>query len=251
MLATGNHNKLREFRSILAPHEVLLMPAGLELPPEGETSFEENARGKARALMAAMTGRAAAGQDPSAAAALAAQKDPGAALTAHDDPAAAAATYHDPGAALAAHDDPVDFFIADDSGLEVQGLDWAPGVTSARYAGEGASDEDNYRKLLLQLEGKGFPERRARFVCVVVGVAPDGHEVVARGEWSGTIGASPHGDGGFGYDPVFLPEGSDLTVAQLPQARKDQASHRALAGRALLELLEKESPHARGQEPAR
>jgi len=230
MLATGNHNKLREFRSILAPHEVLLMPAGLELPPEGEASFEENARGKARALMEAVAGRAAAGQDPAAAA-----------LAAHDDPVAA----------LATQDWPVDFFIADDSGLEVEALDWAPGVTSARYAGEGASDEDNYRKLLLQLEGKTSSERRARFVCVVVGVSPDGRELVARGEWSGTIGASPHGDGGFGYDPVFLPEGSDLTVAQMPQARKDQASHRALAGRALLELLEKESPHARGQEPAR
>jgi len=74
-------------------------------------------------------------------------------------------------------------------------------------------------------------------------------EYVATGEWWGTITAEPHGDGGFGYDPVFLPEGSDLTVAQLPQEVKDQASHRALAGTALLELLEREGlrerPHDR------
>jgi XTP/dITP diphosphohydrolase len=208
MLATGNRHKLREFQNILAPHEVLAMPAWVELPPEGEDSFVDNARGKAVGLARAVAAQAGkAGQ--------------------------------------------VDFFMADDSGLEVEALGWAPGVTSARYAGEGASDEDNYVKLLSKLEGKGSHERRARFVCVVVAVSAEGRELVARGEWWGTITFSPHGGGGFGYDPVFLPEGSDLTVAQIPQACKDQASHRALAGSALLESFEREGLHAPGSDPAR
>lgn len=212
MLATGNRHKLREFQNILAPHQVVAMPAGLELPPEGEDSFVDNARGKAVGLARALADAVCAAGAPEAEA--------------------------------------VDFFMADDSGLEVEALGWQPGVTSARFAGEGASDEDNYRKLLAQLEGKRISERRARFVCVVIAVTPDGRELVARGEWWGTIMPSPHGDGGFGYDPVFLPEGSDLTVAQMPQACKDQASHRALAGSALLELLEREGLHAPGRDAA-
>jgi XTP/dITP diphosphohydrolase len=207
MLATGNRHKLREFRHILAPHEVTPMPTDVCLPPEGECSFEENARRKAHGLAQAM--------------------------------------------AAGAGEPPVDFFIADDSGLEVEALGWGPGVISARYAGEGASDEENYVKLLSQLEGKSCSQRRARFVCVLVAVGREGAELVARGDWWGTITTSPHGDGGFGYDPVFLPEGSDLTVAQMPQARKDQASHRALAGSALLDLIEKEGLHASGSDPAR
>ena len=137
--------------------------------------------------------------------------------------------------------------IADDSGLEVEALGWAPGVVSSRYAGEEAGDADNYAKLLAQLEGYPLLRRRARFVCVTAAVpvvVASRHdrlpEYVASGEWWGSITTVPHGDGGFGYDPVFLPEGSDLTVAELPQEVKDQASHRALAGKALLELLERE-----------
>jgi XTP/dITP diphosphohydrolase len=233
MLATGNRHKLREFQNILAPHEVVAMPAWVELPPEGEDSFVDNARGKAVGLARA----AAAHVEAAGATAGPAAVDHGAG---HGDPP-------EPDDPLVA----VDFFMADDSGLEVEALEWAPGVTSARYAGEDASDEDNYVKLLSQLEGKSLHERRARFVCVVVAVSPEGRELVARGEWWGTITFSPHGGGGFGYDPVFLPEGSDLTVAQMPQARKDQASHRALAGSALLESFEREGLHAPGSDPAR
>lgn len=221
VLASGNAHKLKEFAAILAPFAVEPMPAGIKLPPEGTVSFLDNAVGKARGLAAALV------------------DGPGGAA-ARGDRLAAAAT----------------IVIADDSGLEVEGLDWAPGVTSARYAGEGATDRDNYELLLRRLEGVVPAARRARFVCVLAAaLSPDltpatatGPALVtARGEWWGTITREPHGGGGFGYDPVFLPDGSDLTVAEMPQSVKDQASHRALAGRALLDRLRKEgvlgAPH--------
>jgi XTP/dITP diphosphohydrolase len=135
----------------------------------------------------------------------------------------------------------VDYFIADDSGLEVEALGWAPGVSSSRYAGREGDDAANIAKLLDALRARRAPaQRRARFVCWLAAVTPGVGESVAKGEWWGTIALAPHGEGGFGYDPVFMPEGSDLTVAEWPQDRKDQASHRALAGRALLERLASE-----------
>ena len=82
--------------------------------------------------------------------------------------------------------------------------------------------------------------RRARFVCSVVAVAPDMTHYAATGHWWGAIAEAPRGEGGFGYDPVFIPEGSDLSVAEWPQEAKDQASHRALAGRALVDVLRRE-----------
>jgi XTP/dITP diphosphohydrolase len=134
-------------------------------------------------------------------------------------------------------------FIADDSGLEVEALGWAPGVTSARYAGfEGpGADVANVKRLLGELDGFAGPlARRARFVCALVAVTPRMEEYEATGYWWGAIAEAPRGEGGFGYDPVFVPEGSDLTVAQWPQEQKDQASHRALAGTALLQRLHQE-----------
>jgi len=202
MLATGNRHKLGEFRKILAPRDVLPMPEGIELPPEGADSFMENSRRKALGLARAL---AAGG------------------------PAAAG---------------PPDLFcLADDSGLEVEALGWAPGVTSARYAGVDGpgADAANVARLLREMAGFAGPlARRARFACSVVAVAPDLREYAATGHWWGAIAEAPRGEGGFGYDPVFVPEGSDLTVAEWPQADKDQASHRALAGRALLERLRRE-----------
>jgi XTP/dITP diphosphohydrolase len=133
--------------------------------------------------------------------------------------------------------------LADDSGLEVEALGWAPGVTSARYAGVDGpgADAANVARLLGELAGFAGPvARRARFVCSVVAVAADMREYAATGRWWGAIADAPRGEGGFGYDPVFVPEGSDLTVAEWPQADKDQASHRALAGTALLERLRQE-----------
>ena len=111
-------------------------------------------------------------------------------------------------------------FLADDSGLEVEALGWAPGVTSARYAGVDGpgADRANYARLLRELAGFAGPlARRARFVCSVVAVAPDMTHYAATGHWWGAIAEAPRGEGGFGYDPVFVPEGSDLTVAEWPQ----------------------------------
>jgi XTP/dITP diphosphohydrolase len=156
---------------------------------------------------------------------------------------AAAVRAMGPAAAEAAGADDGLLFLADDSGLEVEALGWAPGVTSARYAGVDGpgADAANVERLLREMAGLAGPlARRARFVCSVVAVASDMREYAATGYWWGAIATAPRGEGGFGYDPVFVPEGSDLTVAEWPQADKDQASHRALAGTALLELLRQE-----------
>jgi len=127
--------------------------------------------------------------------------------------------------------------LADDSGLEVEALDWAPGVTSSRYCGHEGDDAANVAKLLAALRGVAPALRRARFVCCIACVLPDGRRFESRGEWWGAIAAAPRGRGGFGYDPVFVPEGSDLSVAEWPQAQKDAASHRARAARAVLATL--------------
>jgi len=214
MLATGNRHKLGEFQKILAPFEVLPMPAWVELSPEDVESFAYNARGKALGLA-----RALAAGEPAAAG------PPGS-------------------AAPAAGSGPSDlFYLADDSGLEVEALGWAPGVTSARYAGVDGpgADAANVARLLREMASFAGPlARRARFVCSVVAIASDMREYAATGHWWGAIATAPRGEGGFGYDPVFVPEGSDLTVAEWLQADKDQASHRALAGKALLERLRRE-----------
>jgi XTP/dITP diphosphohydrolase len=134
-------------------------------------------------------------------------------------------------------------FLGDDSGLEVEALGWAPGVTSARYAGVDGpgADAANVQRLLRDLGGRvGSSARRARFVCSLVAVSPDLTDYAATGLWWGAIADEPRGRGGFGYDPVFVPEGSDLTVAEWPQAEKDEASHRALAAKALLQRLRQE-----------
>jgi len=125
--------------------------------------------------------------------------------------------------------------LADDSGLCVDALEGAPGVRSARYAGAGASDSDNVEKLLKALEGRTGSERRARFVCLMVCLRgmEDPLPLIAIGEWRGHIAEAPQGEGGFGYDPVFIPEGDDRTAAQLPKAEKNRISHR---GRALAKM---------------
>ena len=140
VLATGNRHKAAEFAAILAPCRVDVMPAGVELPPEGVESFAENALGKAEALARAVEG----------------------------DPALLRQ--------LGLRPDEEVLFLADDSGLEVEALGWAPGVTSARYAGVDGpgADRANYERLLGEMSGLAGPlARRARFVCSVVAVAPD------------------------------------------------------------------------------
>lgn len=119
--------------------------------------------------------------------------------------------------------------LAEDSGLEVEALQGAPGVYSARFAGEGATDEQNIRKLLELLKAVPEGRRRARFVCAAVVRFPEGTELWAEGELRGRIAHEPRGEHGFGYDPVFIPEGYDRTLAELGPAVKDRISHRRRA----------------------
>ena len=227
LLASANQGKLRELRAILdgLPVELVgLREAGLGDPPEvAETgaTFLENALLKARAY-AAWSGLAA---------------------------------------------------VADDSGLEVDALGGEPGVRSARYAGEGASDRANLDKLLAALAGVPPERRTARFRCAAVLVDPDrgsgelkergaggvrgtpegfpggsrargaspqegGGEWHAEAAWEGRVLDAPRGTGGFGYDPVFVPDGWELTSAEVDQATKDAASHRGRAFRALRPAIE-------------
>lgn len=127
--------------------------------------------------------------------------------------------------------------VADDSGLEVDALDGEPGVMSARYAGEGASDEDRYRKVLSLLRDVPDEKRTARFRCAAVYVEPGGEELLAGGAVEGRIARAPKGTGGFGYDPIFLPEGREVTMAELSPEEKHAISHRGRAFRALAALL--------------
>jgi XTP/dITP diphosphohydrolase len=128
--------------------------------------------------------------------------------------------------------------VADDTGLEVDALEGAPGVYSARYAGEHATYADNVVKLLRELEGTSATDRTARFATVAIARGPDGAEVVARGEVEGVIAAAPVGDGGFGYDPVFVPtEGDGRSFAEMAPAEKHAVSHRGRAFRNLAAAL--------------
>lgn len=128
--------------------------------------------------------------------------------------------------------------LADDSGLEVDALDGAPGVFSARYAGECATDELNNTRLLTALTGTPEGERTARFRSVLVFVDDDGEETVASGACEGSIGFAPKGGNGFGYDPLFLPAATPgRTMAELEMAEKNTISHRGAALRVLSELL--------------
>ncbi len=126
---------------------------------------------------------------------------------------------------------------ADDSGLEVDALDGAPGIRSSRYAGPGASDEDRYRKLLRELDGVPWGARTARFRCVVAITTPEGEVRNAPGRCEGIIGFEPRGSHGFGYDPVFFLPQFDRTMAELSPEVKNRISHRARAARAAKRLL--------------
>ncbi len=128
--------------------------------------------------------------------------------------------------------------VADDSGLEVDALNGAPGVYSARYAGESCSYADNNAKLLRELAAHGEEKsRRARFLCCAVYVDPEGTELVAVGSVEGHIAAEPRGANGFGYDPVFIPEGFDATFGELAPETKHAISHRGRALQQLRDLL--------------
>jgi XTP/dITP diphosphohydrolase len=184
VLATRNAHKAREFAALLAPHEVVPLPAGVELPPETAETFAENALGKARAAAAA-TGQPA---------------------------------------------------IADDSGIEAAALGGAPGVRSARFAGEAATDEENLAKLLREAPAGSA----LAYVCALAHVDPDtGAEHVFEGRCTGRLAAAPRGSGGFGYDPAFIPDDDrgERTMAELSPEEKAAISHRGRAARALLDWL--------------
>lgn len=185
VLATGNKNKLREFREILSTGGMTIVPQKEfencpEVIEDGKT-FAENALIKARAI-SKHTNR---------------------------------------------------ITIADDSGLEVDALDGAPGIYSARFAGEDADDDQNNQKLLKELEGVPEERRGARFTCVIAIVSPSGQERTVEGNYPGRIINQIRGTGGFGYDPVFLDPVSGLTYSEMTAEQKNAISHRS---RAILEL---------------
>jgi XTP/dITP diphosphohydrolase len=128
--------------------------------------------------------------------------------------------------------------LADDSGLEVDGLDGSPGIFSARYGGKGASDADRVALLLEQLDTGSPLSRKARFVCVIA-VCDSGSRIIAveHGLCEGTIAHTPRGDNGFGYDPIFVPQGFQATFAELPSHTKDRISHRGKALSAVHQVL--------------
>lgn len=129
--------------------------------------------------------------------------------------------------------------LADDSGLQVDALNGRPGVYSARFSGDGATDKSNIEKLLAELGDN--PNRKARFVCVLALVDPNGMELVVEGICEGVILDKPRGEGGFGYDPVFYLPDRDKTMAEIDPELKNQISHRANALKKLkLELEVKE-----------
>lgn len=186
VLATRNEHKLREFRQLLAPHELAPLPEDVDLPPETGRTFADNAFGKARAVASAMGVPA----------------------------------------------------IADDSGIEARALGGDPGVRSARFAGEGATDEANLDKLLRDVPRDG--DRHVAYVCALAYVAPGGEEHLVEGRCEGVLAHEKRGDGGFGYDPAFLPadRGDGRTMAELSPEDKHAISHRGRAARALLAWLD-------------
>lgn len=127
--------------------------------------------------------------------------------------------------------------LADDSGLEVDALDGAPGINSARYAGDNATDQDRVKKLLHELTGLSANKRTAQFRCVVCLYDPNsGDKIFSEGLCKGIVCTTPSGTNGFGYDPIFVPEGFKCTMAELLPEQKNKISHR---GRALTSLKEK------------
>ena len=194
VLASGNAGKLREFRRLLAPRGLEVIPQSeLDIPEADEphATFVENALAKARHA-SELAGLPA---------------------------------------------------LADDSGVCVAALGGAPGVHSARYAGEPASDARNNAKLVAALQG--VTDRRAHYYCVLVLVrhAADPEPLLAEGAWHGTIIDQPRGSGGFGYDPHFLDDTSGLTGAELALERKNELSHRGKAIRDLLAKLDAMRAH--------
>ncbi len=127
--------------------------------------------------------------------------------------------------------------LGEDSGLMVEALSGLPGIHSARYAGEKASDGENNAKLLKMMQLRAGPNRSAKFVCSIVVYSPAGKEYAIEAELSGQIGSTLKGQSGFGYDALFIPEGETKTLGEMDPAKKNLISHRAKALKQLLEIL--------------
>jgi XTP/dITP diphosphohydrolase len=128
--------------------------------------------------------------------------------------------------------------IADDSGLCVDALDGQPGIYSARWAGQGATDESNLDLVLEQIRDVEPAHRTAHFACAAALVLPSGEEYVVHGQVNGVLLTQRRGEGGFGYDPIFLPDGFDITTAEMTSEQKDAISHRGQAMRALVPVIQ-------------
>ena len=128
--------------------------------------------------------------------------------------------------------------IADDSGLCVDALDGQPGIYSARWAGQGATDESNLDLVLEQIRDIEPARRTAHFACAAALVLPSGEEYVVQGQVNGVLLTQRRGVGGFGYDPIFLPDGCDITTAEMTSEQKDAISHRGQAMRALVLVIQ-------------
>jgi XTP/dITP diphosphohydrolase len=128
--------------------------------------------------------------------------------------------------------------IADDSGLCVDALDGQPGIYSARWAGQGATDESNLDLVLEQIRDIEPARRTAHFACAAALVLPSGEEYVVHGQVNGVLLTQRRGEGGFGYDPIFLPDGFDITTAEMTSEQKDAISHRGQAMRALVPVIQ-------------
>ena len=189
VFATGNKDKMREIREIMADLDVeitSMKEEGISVDiVEDGTSFEENALIKARAVAACTDA----------------------------------------------------IVLADDSGLEIDYLNKEPGIYSARYMGEDTSYTIKNQALIERLAGVEKEKRTARFVCAIAAVLPDGTELVTRQTMEGFIGLKPEGENGFGYDPIFYPEGYDCSSASLSPEQKNKISHRGKALRAMREML--------------
>ena len=190
VFATGNENKMKEIRMILADlgmEIVSMREAGVdeEIVEDG-MSFEENAEIKARAVSRVLVN---------------------------------------------------DIVLADDSGLEIDYLDKAPGIYSARFAGEDTSYDIKNQNLIDRLDGVPKEKRTARFVCAIAAVLPDGKELVTRQTMEGYIGWEPEGANGFGYDPIFYLDEFGCSSATISPEQKNAISHRGKALRAMKELL--------------
>ena len=129
--------------------------------------------------------------------------------------------------------------MGEDSGLEVAGLNNMPGIHSARYAGDHAGDAENVAKLLKMMSLRSAQKREAQFVCCLVAYDPDGNEHVFNGLMKGEIAKKVAGTQGFGYDPIFIPQGSTKTLAQIQEDEKNEISHRAVAMRLMMEEVRK------------